>query len=225
VQPAGADDLTDGTLFRCRVRCLPRAARCRMVRPPTHRCDCQRRSVARTDPAGRGKPAWLWEGVRLATTVGDLQPHVFIEGDALDRFPAVILHRRAHCVFSQQSDGDSISAESDGKLELRDGGLPCWRQGVQSLGVSALAPNRDRAGPGLYELSQGRSSGVGGQPRWVSRKPCSSAAGQSGHECRKRVVAARANACVRPPGRNFFARTKQPLRARRPRGRNRCGRR
>jgi hypothetical protein len=53
---------------------------------------------ARTDPARRGKPAWVPESVRLATTVGDLQADVFIEGSALDRFPTITFRRkRPHC--------------------------------------------------------------------------------------------------------------------------------
>ena len=42
-------------------------------------------SLAPRVPAGRGKPAWVPESVRLATTVGDLQRDVFIEGSTLDR--------------------------------------------------------------------------------------------------------------------------------------------
>jgi hypothetical protein len=51
-----------------------------VVWPPSHRRDRQRGSLARTDPARRGKPAWAPEGIRLATPVGDLQADVFIEG-------------------------------------------------------------------------------------------------------------------------------------------------
>jgi hypothetical protein len=80
-----------------------------VVWPPPHRCDRQRRSLARTDPARRGKPAWVPESVRLATTVGDLQGDVFIEGSALDRLPTITFRRRPpHCAFPIQSDGASI---------------------------------------------------------------------------------------------------------------------
>jgi hypothetical protein len=71
-----------------------------VVWPPPHRRDRQRRSLARTDPARRGKPAWVPESVRLATTVGDLQGDVFIEGSALDRLPTITFRRkRPHCAF------------------------------------------------------------------------------------------------------------------------------
>jgi hypothetical protein len=81
-----------------------------VVWPPSHRRDRQRRSLARTDPAGRGKPAWVPESVRLATAVGDLQGDVFIEGSALDRLPPVTFRRgRPHCAFPSSGDGSSIS--------------------------------------------------------------------------------------------------------------------
>jgi hypothetical protein len=80
-----------------------------VVWPPPYRRDLQRRSLARTDPSRRGKPAWVPESVRLATTVGDLQADVFIEGSALDRFPTITFRRRRpHCAFPVQSDGGSI---------------------------------------------------------------------------------------------------------------------
>jgi hypothetical protein len=71
-----------------------------VVWPPPRRRDRQRRSPARTDPARRGKPAWVPESVRLATTVGDLQGDVFIEGSALDRLPTITFRRRRpRCAF------------------------------------------------------------------------------------------------------------------------------
>jgi hypothetical protein len=74
------------------------ARRPAVVWPPPHRRDRQWRSLARTDPARCGKPAWVPESVRLATTVGDLQAHVLIEGSALDWLPtATFRRRRPHC--------------------------------------------------------------------------------------------------------------------------------
>jgi hypothetical protein len=45
------------------------AAAWRKVSPPRHRRDREWRSLARTNPAGRGKPACVYENVRFATTV------------------------------------------------------------------------------------------------------------------------------------------------------------
>jgi hypothetical protein len=111
-----------------------------VVWPPPHRRDRQRRSLSRTNPADRGKPAWGPESVRLATTVGDLQGDVFIEGSALDRLPTVTFsRRRPHRAFSNLErrrqylsrwasiqDGRTINsvdvgAEDDADLPLRLG--------------------------------------------------------------------------------------------------------
>jgi hypothetical protein len=84
----------------------PAAAR-RKVSPPCHWRDREWRSLARTNPAGRGKPACVYENVRFATTVGDLQGDVFIRRSTLERFPTIAFRRRWHFTFPIQSSGRS----------------------------------------------------------------------------------------------------------------------
>jgi hypothetical protein len=64
------------------------------VRLPLHRRDRERRSLARTDPAGRGKSAWVRKPVSPAPTVGYLQGDVFVEWSAVDRKPSIIVPSR-----------------------------------------------------------------------------------------------------------------------------------
>jgi hypothetical protein len=86
------------------------AAAWRKVSPPCHWRDREWRSLARTNPAGRGKPACVYENVRFATTVGDLQGDVFIRRSTLERFPTVTFRRRWHCTFPIQSSGAVLAA-------------------------------------------------------------------------------------------------------------------
>jgi hypothetical protein len=86
------------------------------------------------------------ESVRLATTVGDLQADVFIEGSALDRFPTITFRRRRpHCAFPVQSDGGSIR-----------------RVGLQSKTAADdyqhLAVSRHRGLSGVFTLIQSRDA-------------------------------------------------------------------
>jgi hypothetical protein len=80
------------------------------VLPPLYRCDRQRRSLSRTDPTGRGKPARVHENVRVAMPVGDLQGDVFFKGRTFDRFPSMTFPRRPHRAFSQVRTIASVSA-------------------------------------------------------------------------------------------------------------------
>jgi hypothetical protein len=86
------------------------AAAWRKVSPPRHRRDREWRSLARTNPAGRGKPACVYENVRFATTVGDLQGDVFVRRSTLERFPTVAFRRWWHCTFPIQSSGRPLAA-------------------------------------------------------------------------------------------------------------------
>ena len=78
------------------------AAACRKIWSPLHWRDREWRSFARTDPAHRSESAGVYEKVRFATTVGDLQRDVFIERRAVDGLPAVIFPR-PHSTFPFRS--------------------------------------------------------------------------------------------------------------------------
>jgi hypothetical protein len=83
------------------------------VWPPRHRRDRQWRSLARADPAGTSKPACVYENVRFAMTVGDLQGDIFIEGSALKRFP-ITFRRWRHCIFLNLEQGRRRETMPDG---------------------------------------------------------------------------------------------------------------
>jgi hypothetical protein len=71
------------------------AAAWRKVSPPRHRRNREWRSLARTNPAGRGKPACVYENVRFAMTVGDLQGDVFSKAGRLNFCVAKFCYRGA----------------------------------------------------------------------------------------------------------------------------------
>jgi hypothetical protein len=93
-----------------------RTRRPAVVWPPPHRRDRQWRSLARTDPACRGKPAWIPEIVWLTPTVRDLQCDVFIEGSALDRIPTIIQLRRPHCPAPYAAVQPEVKPQGSPKL-------------------------------------------------------------------------------------------------------------
>ena len=63
---------------------------------PLDRRHRQRRSLARTHPAGRGASARGWKPVRGALPAGNLHRDIFIEWCSLDRSPAIVVLKRAH---------------------------------------------------------------------------------------------------------------------------------
>jgi hypothetical protein len=155
------------------------------VWPPRHRRHRQGRSLARTDPAGRGKPAWVHKNVRLATTVSDLQGDVFIKRSALERFPTIIFLRRPHCTFPIQSSGRSEPVYSSAKESIPDFGLatPRRRLGGQVQWASAPIDPR-RLSPRTTRLCSsvsrrlGRSQADGAWPRSANPYPWLSPNGQ-----------------------------------------------
>jgi hypothetical protein len=73
---------------------LPRTARERL---PPHRRDRERRSLARSDPAGRGASASVREPVGRAPSVGHFQGDVFVKWSGLDWKPTKIVFEHPHC--------------------------------------------------------------------------------------------------------------------------------
>jgi hypothetical protein len=79
--------------------------------PPVHRGDRERRSLARTDPAGRGKSAWVSESVRLHATVGDLQ-HVSRQSFIGSMYRVLRQSKTGRTITSAPHDGLAISGLS-----------------------------------------------------------------------------------------------------------------
>jgi hypothetical protein len=94
------------------------AAAYREESPPLHRRDCRRRSLARANPAGRGKPTCVYENVRLAMPVGDLEGDVFFHGRTFDRFPTIIFQRRRHSPFPSSERRASVCAATTSLPQL-----------------------------------------------------------------------------------------------------------
>jgi hypothetical protein len=92
------------------------AAACGEVSSPFHWLDREWRSLARTDPARRGKPGCVQENVRLAMPVGDLQGDVFFQGRTFNRFPTIIVRRRPHSPFPSSERPVSVCAATTSRL-------------------------------------------------------------------------------------------------------------
>jgi hypothetical protein len=75
---------------------------------PLHRRNRERRSLARTDPAGRGKSASVREPIRRAPSVGHLQADVFVQWSGLDRIPTKIVFEHPHSRYPFDYRGSII---------------------------------------------------------------------------------------------------------------------
>jgi hypothetical protein len=104
----------------------------RRERLPLHRRDRKRRSLARTDPAGRGKPASVREPVPRAPPVGHFQGDVFVEWSSLDRIPTIIVFDHPHCrcpFESSRRHYPSGEITPSAHAADRPSCAPAWRHG------------------------------------------------------------------------------------------------